>query len=149
MQIQSLQSLQLTSIPSSPSPLPQLQFGPGSPLVWITSKSVLNNLPPHSPFRPLPNTLSLPFAIHYLPECPLPSGTSTTSLYSNHTKLLAVPQTLIFYASTPLLTQFLLSGTLFFCTYSVQPSPGQVNFLLNFQDSAISLFSLHLPFRKT
>lgn len=79
-----------------------------------------------------------------LPECsyhfsyttsrrPLPTGTSTTSLSSNRTKLVAVSQTLLFHAPTALLTQFLLSGTLSFCTYSVHPASSQVNFYSTFK----------------
>lgn len=102
---ESLSSNQLTSIPSSPSPLLLLSFGAGSSLIWIISKSFLSNLPsihpPHYPMRPLSNSLFLPFIRHYLPACPIPTGTSTTSLYSNHTKLLAVSQALLFYALYP------------------------------------------------
>lgn len=51
---------------------------------------------PHYPSWPLPDTLFWPSAIHYLPNDPLPTDTSTISLYSNHTKL-PNPDILSFY----------------------------------------------------
>ena len=87
--------------------------------------------PPHYPFWRLPNTLFLQSALQYLPDCPLPTGTSTISFYSNYTKLLAISEILIFYASTPFLTV---------------PSVWNVLFLISVLGSFLSRFMSQLKY---
>ena len=98
---------------------------------------------PHtSPYGP-----SLTHCSYHLSDTtsPLPTGTSTTSSYFNHTKLLAASLNLLFYACF-----ILLFAMCFFCTYSAHlPIPSQVNFYSNFKIQHRSVLTLPSPRRSS